>query len=101
MVIAVMLNAGYMSPGCWVYEPGQRQNGRYSFHQDIVARGCDPSHAGADRGAQSAARRAIHLAGGGGFRAAGAAASGGGRSHSGGLAALAEIALRSGDGGGN
>ena len=47
-----MLNARYMTPAT-------RHDGRYSVHQDLVARRCDPSHAGADRGAQGAARRAL------------------------------------------
>ena len=92
MVMAVMLNAA-------VYDRRQRQHGRYSFHQDVVARGCDPPHAGADRGARGAPGRALYLAGGGGLRAAGAAASGGRRGHSGGLAALAQVALCAGDAG--
>ena len=51
-VMAVMLNARYMSRQT-------RHDGRYPVHQDLVARRRDPPHAGADRGAQGAARRAL------------------------------------------
>ena len=82
---------------CPVYERRQARHGRYPFHQDLLPRRCDPPHAGADRGAAGAPRRALRLAGGGGLRAAGAPASGGRRGHPGRLAALAQVALCAGD----
>ena len=77
--VAGVLNAGYM-------ERDQFErilHVRCAFHQDLLARRRDPSHAGVDRGARAAAGHALRLGGGGGVCAAGAAASGGRRGHSG------------------
>ena len=61
----------------------------HSVHQDVVARRCHSSDAGADRGAAAIAAGAIFLGGRGGVRAARPAASGGVRGDPGRDAALA------------
>ena len=76
--------------GIWV---PQTRHGRHSFHQDIFPRRCDSSHAGVDRSAEGPRRRGLYVARGGSICTTGALAPRCRRSHSGRLAALAEITL--------